>query len=110
MQPHIPFKFDRSFLQLYPLDLVPPPKNPSKPAGLPDVAWVTWDDVRSREDVSAVLTQYNVTWPYDPLPEEFSKMIRQHYYAAVSYVDHQIGRLLDALAKACAFLLRAWRG
>ena len=60
---------------------------------MPAVAWDSWDDVRSRDDV----TSLNVSWPYGPMPDQFSKLVRQSYFAAVSYIDDQVGELLQAL-------------
>lgn len=35
--------------------------------------------------------------PEDPLPSEMQRLFRRGYYASVSFVDAQVGRLLDAL-------------
>ncbi|XP_043983720.1 iduronate 2-sulfatase-like [Gambusia affinis] len=60
---------------------------------LPPVAYNPWTDVRKREDVQKL----NVSFPYGPIPKDFQLRIRQHYYAAVSYMDAQVGRLLATL-------------
>eukprot|EP00041_Stephanoeca_diplocostata_P011018 m.177829 g.177829 ORF g.177829 m.177829 type:complete len:577 (-) comp18382_c0_seq1:317-2047(-) len=98
-KPHIPFKFPKEYLRLYPLENISMPLYPTVPAGLPPVAYDTWDDVRSRNDVTAVQGLYNVSYPYGELPPAFVKMLRQHYYASVSYVDDQIGRLLEVVSR-----------
>lgn len=96
--------------------------DPDVPSGLPPVAYNPWSDVRKREDVQRL----NVSFPYGPIPKDFQVRrrtkandvswcpadqsragtlffflfqlrIRQHYYAAVSYMDSQVGRLLGAL-------------
>lgn len=36
----------------------------------------------------------NISYPFGPIPEAAQLKIRQHYYAAVSYVDDLIGQLL----------------
>ncbi|XP_078268792.1 iduronate 2-sulfatase [Rhinoraja longicauda] len=92
-KPHIPLKYPEEFLKLYPLQeihLAPDPKVPSK---LPPVAYNPWTDVRSRDDVRAL----NLSFPYGPIPDDFQLLIRQSYFAAVSYMDTQVGRLLNAL-------------
>lgn len=92
-KPHIPLKYPEEFLKLYPLEeihLAPDPKVPSK---LPPVAYNPWTDVRSRDDVRAL----NISFPYGPIPDDFQVLIRQSYFAAVSYMDTQVGRLLNAL-------------
>ncbi|XP_051877943.1 iduronate 2-sulfatase [Pristis pectinata] len=92
-KPHIPLKYPQEFLKLYPreeIHLAPDPKVPSK---LPPVAYNPWTDVRSRDDVRAL----NISFPYGPIPDDFQVLIRQSYFAAVSYMDTQVGRLLNAL-------------
>ncbi|XP_069749590.1 iduronate 2-sulfatase isoform X2 [Narcine bancroftii] len=92
-KPHIPLKYPKEFLKLYPrkeIHLAPDPKVPLK---LPPVAYNPWTDVRSRDDVHAL----NISFPYGPIPKDFQVLIRQSYFAAVSYMDTQVGRLLDAL-------------
>ncbi|XP_072913896.1 iduronate 2-sulfatase [Hemitrygon akajei] len=92
-KPHIPLKYPQEFLKLYPreeIHLAPDPKVPLK---LPPVAYNPWTDVRSRHDVQAL----NISFPYGPIPDDFQVLIRQSYFAAVSYVDGEVGRLLNAL-------------
>ena len=57
-------------------------------------AYDTFTDVQSRNDVAAVMNQNNITMPFGLFPMPFTLMIRQHYFAAVSYIDAQAGRLL----------------
>lgn len=92
-KPHIPFKYPKKFLDLYPLSKIKLPADDTLPPGLPSVAWNPWDDVRRRDDVQKL----NVSYPYGPIPEYFQKLIIQSYYAATSYMDEQVGHLLSAL-------------
>ncbi|KAK5612048.1 hypothetical protein CRENBAI_002059 [Crenichthys baileyi] len=92
-KPHIPFRIPQEYLSLYPLDKVTLAPDPDVPKLLPPVAYNPWTDVRKREDVQKL----NVSFPYGPIPKDFQLRIRQHYYAAVSYMDTQVGRLLSAL-------------
>jgi len=87
--------FPNSFIlsDLYPLDSIPDVPNPNHPLYLPDVAWNPWTDIRDREDVMAL----NLSFPYGPVPAAFRRFIRQSYYAATSYMDAQVGRLLAAV-------------
>ena len=96
-QPHIPLKFPAKYLALHPLDKVSPPPSPTLPTLLPHVAYEPWTDVRKREDVQAVISRHNVSFPFGLLPPTFARQIRQHYYAAISYVDDQLGRVIAAL-------------
>uniref|UniRef100_A0A3Q2TTF8 Iduronate 2-sulfatase n=1 Tax=Fundulus heteroclitus TaxID=8078 RepID=A0A3Q2TTF8_FUNHE len=92
-KPHIPFRIPQEYLSLYPLAEMTLALDPDVPKLLPPVAYNPWTDVREREDVQKL----NVSFPYGPIPKDFQLRIRQHYYAAVSYMDAQVGRLLSAL-------------
>ncbi|XP_015244624.1 PREDICTED: iduronate 2-sulfatase [Cyprinodon variegatus] len=92
-KPHIPFRIPQEYLSLYPLDKMTLAPDPDVPELLPPVAYNPWTDVRQREDVQKL----NVSFPYGPIPKDFQLRIRQHYYAAVSYMDAQVGRLLSTL-------------
>ncbi|XP_014737027.1 PREDICTED: iduronate 2-sulfatase isoform X2 [Sturnus vulgaris] len=92
-KPHIPLRYPQEFLKLYPLENITLAPDPWVPKKLPSVAYNPWMDIRQRDDVEAL----NVSFPYGPLPDDFQRKIRQSYYAAVSYLDVQIGLLLNAL-------------
>ncbi|XP_037552807.1 iduronate 2-sulfatase, partial [Nematolebias whitei] len=81
------------YLSLYPLEEMSLAPDPDVPKLLPPVAYNPWADVRKRDDVQKL----NISFPYGPVPKDFQLRIRQHYYAAVSYMDAQVGRLLSAL-------------
>ncbi|XP_031713605.1 iduronate 2-sulfatase isoform X3 [Anarrhichthys ocellatus] len=92
-KPHIPFRIPQEYLSLYPIDEMALAPDPDVPTRLPPVAYNPWMDVRRRDDVQKL----NISFPYGPIPKDFQLRIRQHYYAAVSYMDAQVGRLLGAL-------------
>ncbi|XP_019111475.2 iduronate 2-sulfatase [Larimichthys crocea] len=92
-KPHIPFRIPQEYLSLYPIDQMTLAPDPDVPELLPPVAYNPWMDVRKRDDVQKL----NISFPYGPIPKDFQLRIRQHYYAAVSYMDAQVGRLLSAL-------------
>ncbi|XP_063288047.1 iduronate 2-sulfatase [Pelobates fuscus] len=92
-KPHIPFRFPKEFLKLYPIENVTLAPDPYIPKKLPLVAYNPWTDIRKREDVQAL----NISFPFGPIPKHFQLLIRQSYYASVSYLDTQIGKLLSTL-------------
>uniref|UniRef100_A0A8C5DBB5 Iduronate 2-sulfatase n=1 Tax=Gouania willdenowi TaxID=441366 RepID=A0A8C5DBB5_GOUWI len=94
-KPHIPFRIPQEYLSLFPLDKMTLAPDPDVPKLLPPVAYNPWADIRRRDDVQKL----NVSFPYGPIPKDFQLRIRQHYYAAVSYMDAQVGRLLSELEK-----------
>lgn len=92
-KPHVPLKYPKEYLDLYPLSKIHLAPHHHLPLRLPLVAWNPWNDVRSRDDVIAL----NVSFPFGPLPEHFQLLMRQSYYAATSYMDAQVGKVLAAL-------------
>ncbi|XP_068105687.1 iduronate 2-sulfatase isoform X2 [Hyperolius riggenbachi] len=92
-KPHIPFRFPKEFLKLYPIENVSLAPDPNIPRHLPLVAYNPWMDIRKREDVQAL----NISFPYGPIPQHFQRLIRQSYFASVSYLDSQVGQLLSAV-------------
>ncbi|KAM8848424.1 iduronate 2-sulfatase [Synchiropus picturatus] len=92
-KPHIPFRIPEEYLRLYPIEKMTLPVDPDVPGRLPPVAYNPWTDVRKRDDVQKL----NISFPYGQIPKDFQLRIRQHYFAAVSYMDAQVGRLLSAL-------------
>ena len=56
----------------------------------PEVAYEPWSDLRKRDDIK----HFNLSFPFQQIPIHYQKEIKKHYYAAVSYVDHQIGKLI----------------
>ncbi|XP_064490200.1 iduronate 2-sulfatase-like [Ornithodoros turicata] len=92
-KPHIPFRIPAKYLSMYPLSNISLAPDPTLPSGLPSVAWNPWMDLRRRRDVAAL----NISFPYGPMPVPFQKAVRQQYYAAVSYIDDQVGQLLQVL-------------
>ncbi|KAM3910602.1 iduronate 2-sulfatase [Leptodactylus fuscus] len=92
-KPHIPFRFPKEFLKLYPIKSISLAPDPDIPKNLPSVAYNPWADIRKREDVQAL----NISFPYGPIPPHFQRLIRQSYYASVSYLDSQVGQLLNTV-------------
>ncbi|XP_049808034.1 iduronate 2-sulfatase [Schistocerca nitens] len=92
-KPHIPLKFPREYLGYHPLASIKVPVNHMRTPTLPTVAWNPWTDIRRRDDIASL----NISFPFGPMPDETSKLIRQSYYAATSYIDDLIGQLLKEL-------------
>jgi len=92
-RPHLPFYFPEEFLDLYPED--EDPRNPWV-GDIPSIAWSNWGEMRAYQDCSADslgnpdLGSINVTIGVDKTRE-----LRRAYYAAVSYADSEIGRVIS---------------
>lgn len=82
-KPHSPFNAPKRYWDLYRREDVPLPKNPEWPADAPRVAWHD-----SREIVGSGQRK---------LTPEAVREIRHGYLANISYMDAQIGRVLDEL-------------
>jgi len=87
-KPHLPFTAPQRYWDLYDPATLPPPRNPEAPAGAPRYGPVDGGEFRSYEGLPA--------WP-EPIPEEEARRLRHAYYACVSFVDAQVGRLLEEL-------------
>ena len=101
-KPHLPFIVPQRFLDLYPLENITLPRNPYAPVEMPDVAWSTYGEIRAQYfDVCTLKLSgdYNVSAAHpDDMPDAIALALRQHYYAAVSFTDDNVGRVMDAIA------------
>nr|CAD7463477.1 unnamed protein product [Timema tahoe] len=92
-KPHVPLKYPRKYLKHHPLDSVQLPDVRQRPSALPTVAWNPWTDLRERDDIAAL----NLSFPFQPIPDWYGKLIKQSYYAAVTYIDDLVGQLTNQL-------------
>lgn len=95
--PHAPFGSPPRTYDLYePVDQLALAANQHPPEGVPDVALITDFFVR----LEGNSTSFGYDWgPDTPAPAFAARRNRQAYYAAVSYIDEQIGRVLATLAE-----------
>lgn len=86
-KPHLPFSVPKKYWDLYDRDRIPLAGHRSKIDGAPQVAYHTWGELRNYSDI-----------PQEgPLSLEKEKEIIHGYWAAVSYVDAQLGLVMDKL-------------
>ncbi len=95
-KPHISLRYPEEYLGLYPLESIDIAPNAFYSKTQPPVAWNPFMDIRRREDISAL----KLPFPYGPVPEEYHYLIRQSYYAATTFMDYELGRVLAGLEKA----------
>ncbi len=80
-KPHCPWITPRKYFDLYPLDAITLPKlNPETPRDYPPLALAS-----------------TRPWPYLGISPAQARECKRAYYAAISFVDAQIGRVLDAV-------------
>jgi len=80
-KPHCPFIAPKKYFDLYPMEKI----------RVPDV---TADSVKSVPKPALASTK---PWPYMGVTPDQARECKQAYYAAISFVDAQIGRVLDAM-------------
>ena len=87
MKPHLPFIAPKKYWDLYDPEDIPPIPLPVPPEGAPDLALTSWGELRAYSDMpkSGSLTLEQV------------RHLRHGYAACVSYIDAQIGLLLEEL-------------
>ena len=91
--PHLPFVAPKKYWDLYQRDEIPMAPNYFLPKGAPLFAMNPLTELNCHEDF---VTAPNPTEAL--LPEAQARLLKHGYYACVSFVDAQIGRLLDVLA------------
>ena len=93
-RPHLPFNAPKKYLDLYDPAAIPLAPDPALPRDAPPMAMNNLRELRGYSD----FTRYG--FPADSeISEAEQRRLKHGYLASVSYVDAQIGRLLDALEK-----------
>ena len=87
LKPHLPFVAPKRYWDLHDPATLPAPTTVAPPDGAPDWAATGWGELRQYSDVPDA----------GPVDAALARHLVHGYYAATSYVDAQIGRLLDAL-------------
>ncbi|MDB6174945.1 MAG: sulfatase [Chthoniobacteraceae bacterium] len=87
LKPHMPFCAPKKYWDLYDRAAFSLPERRTPPDGAPAFAPTNWSEVRQYSDIPET----------GPLDDETARMLIHGYHAAVSYVDAQLGRVLDAL-------------
>ena len=85
-KPHAPFNAPKKYWDMYDRSKLPP-LNPSRPVGAPEIAFHQSNEILGRGGKQAALTA-----------EQKAEM-RHGYFANIAYLDAQLGKVLDALAK-----------
>jgi len=87
-KPHLPFCAPLKYWDLYDRADIPAPVSTTHPIGAPELATRSWQEVEGYIDVPKDTSQLT--------PEKIQEL-RHGYYACVSYIDAQVGRLLNQL-------------
>lgn len=87
VKPHLPFCAPKKYWDLYDPARLPLPRVTTPPRGAPPFAGKTLGE----------LNQYDPVPQEPPLEEPLVRTLIHGYYAALSYMDAQLGRVLDEL-------------
>ncbi len=86
-KPHLPFCAPQKYWDLYDRDKIPRPLVTQAPDGAPELATRSWGELEGYSDIPK----------NEQLTPEKIQELRHGYYACISYIDAQIGRLLKQL-------------
>lgn len=87
IKPHLPFVAPRKYWDLHDPEKLPRAAVTALPEGAP----------RFTGSGSGELRQYDGTPTRGPIPDDLAQNLVHGYYACVSYMDAQVGRILDEL-------------
>lgn len=87
-KPHLPFVAPKKYWDMYDRTSITVAKNHYQPENMPSHARTNWGELKSYRDIPSDATE---------LSAEKMLELTHGYYACISYVDAQIGRLLQGL-------------
>jgi len=89
VKPHLPFNAPKKYWDLYDPNTITLPENSTFPESAPQRANHKWGELRSYIDIPKS----------GPVSDAIAKKLTHGYYASVSYVDAQIGILIEGLTE-----------
>lgn len=89
MKPHLPFTAPKKYWDLYDRESIELPESYVQPASTPKQAFHKYGELRQYENIPKK----------GDIPDDLAKELIHGYYACVSYIDAQIGMVLDELKR-----------
>lgn len=86
-KPHLPYCAPTRYWDMYAHTDFPGVENSGKPAGAPEIAFHQWQELRGYTDIP----------DEGPLTKEKESDLLRAYYACISFVDAQVGKVLEEL-------------
>ncbi|MCA9051179.1 MAG: sulfatase [Planctomycetaceae bacterium] len=86
IRPHLPFVAPKKYWDLYDPEKISLAPNPFLPKGAPPYAITSGGELRNYHGI-----------PQGDIPDDLARQLKHGYYAAISYMDAQVGRVLDEL-------------
>ncbi len=88
IKPHLPFVAPKKYWDLYDPAKIKLAPNPFRQIDAPDYAVKTAGELRKYRGI-----------PDGHIPDDLARQLKHGYYAAVSYTDAQVGKVLDELGR-----------
>jgi arylsulfatase A-like enzyme len=86
VKPHLPFVSPKKYWDLYDPAKIQLAPNKFRPKDAPDYAILPGGELRNYKDI-----------PEGSIPDDLARQLKHGYYAAISYMDAQVGKVLDEL-------------
>ena len=106
-KPHLPFLAPSKYFDLYSaVNEIDLPSNPNPPQSMPAIAWSTLQELFPFNDIKELIPNQNecidnihqsMHGKNCRIPNDKVRELRRAYYAAVSYTDAQVGKVMDTL-------------
>ena len=93
-RPHLPFNTPKRYWDMYDRDKIPLAENGHVPKNAPPMAINNLRELRGYSDF-----RHGVHPSQEPLTTKEARVLKHGYLASVSYIDAQVGRLLDELKR-----------
>lgn len=94
-KPHLPLCAPKRYYDLYHRDGIPLTPNPADPSDAPSVALENWTIGRNTE----LRYYHDVAQSGTPVTDDQARALVHAYYACVSFIDAQVGRLMAELER-----------
>ncbi|MSU48766.1 MAG: DUF4976 domain-containing protein [Opitutus sp.] len=88
VKPHLPFISPKKYWDLYDPAKIQLAPNKFRPKDAPEYAVQPGGELRNYKDI-----------PDGSIPDDLARQLKHGYYAAISYMDAQVGKLLDELER-----------
>ncbi len=90
IRPHLPFNSPKKYWDLYKEEAIILAKNPHMPLNSPRSAWFNYRELRGYTNINKDTL---------PIKDEQARKLRHGYYASVSFIDAQIGKIIKRLKR-----------
>jgi arylsulfatase A-like enzyme len=95
--PHLPFCAPQKYWDLYKRSEMPLAQYRKKAVGSPDFAYHTSPELQAYTDIPSLISFSDIENAI--LPDDKARELIHGYYAAISYIDAQVGMVVEALRK-----------